>query len=299
MRLSAFLIAAAVAAAGCTGSSNLCARVKCGDGKVCNPDNGRCVASDGGGAGGAGGSAGGTAGGGATAGGSGGAGGTGGGTVGCNGACVAPQKCDTVNNRCVACLSDSDCQCDASGGIPTCVNGSCVSRAPPDGGLMVVPPAGESCSTAPAFTFRGCMLPRSFTFRASLGGHPDDEEGVCSVTGASGRDLVYRLSLEAKYDLDVTATPVGSPQVEPIIYLRKFSCSGQELACHYPGGPYTASIHAGSLDPGDYSIFIDAFSGGGDLDVTVTLSRPSTPMNDSCLWRTGSCSPPITTSRRR
>lgn len=270
-----YLLVIFLTAAGCTGSSQLCAQVKCGAGKVCNPASGFCEAGDGG-VTDAGSADSGTADAGMND-----AGSAGDGGIACVPACSGTQKCDPASGRCVECLTNRDCACPA----PACVNGSCLTPAPSDAGLVNAPPAAESCGAARPFTFLGCTLPRSFTFRVDLSGRSDDEQGVCSAAGGQGRDLVYVLSLEATYDLDVTVTPVGAGTAEPVVYVRRMPCSGQELACTDSGGPFTAGVHLRSRTAGDYAIFVDTIdaAGGGEVEVTLTLGTPTLPGNETCL----------------
>lgn len=205
--------------ASCSAPTKPCEGVTCSAGKVCNPLNGLCIAGDGGTANGGGTGGGGTA------------GGTGGGTVdagiACTPACTGLQKCDTSTGQCVSCLSNADCACPA----PLCLEGLCRGIPASDGGV-VAPIPGESCATAAPLALPGCTLPRSATFRVDLSARADDDHGVCSASAGGGRDLVYLLTLDATYDVDVSAAPVAGSMAEPLVYVRKAPCTGgQELAC--------------------------------------------------------------------
>jgi hypothetical protein len=283
-----YLLLPLIAAVGCTGSSNLCAQVKCKPGKVCNPLNGVCEAGDGG----TGGGGGGAGGGGGTAGGAAAGGTGGGGGLTCTPACPSYQHCDSSSGQCVQCVTSADCACPTT----ECVSHICRTPVPSDAGTVVTPPAGESCAAAQPFSFSGCTLPRSISFSVDLSGHSDDEQGVCSAAGGKGRDLVYVLRLDAMplgntdggldtFDLDVTVTPSPGSTAEPVVYVRRMPCTGQELACVDSGGPVGAEVHLRSRPVGDYAIFLDTYdaASAGAVDVTLTLSSPTLPPNDTCL----------------
>ena len=268
-----YLLFPLLAVAGCSGTSNPCAKVQCGAGRTCDMTNGRCVTVDGGTGGGGGGDAGGAGGGGATA------GGNGDGGLECNPPCTGVTKCDPAQGRCVACLSNADCSCPN----PLCLAGNCVGVAPDDGGIRPEPPSAEACAQATPFDFFGCG-PRSFRFRTTLSG-ADDEQGVCSAANGQGRDRVFVLRLDATYDLRLDVAPVGGSSVEPVVYVRRMPCDGQELACVDSGGPFAASLLLKSRVAGDYAIFLDTYDAatGGEVEVTVSLLAPSPPPNDTCL----------------
>ena len=127
MRLPLSLCALVVIAASCQcggGPVDPCEATRCGTGLVCSPETGKCVSASSMGGGGGGGSTGGGTGGGATGGGGGGGGGGGSGGGGatdggadagtCPTACTgATPICDTAAQRCVVCVTSSDCPLNA------------------------------------------------------------------------------------------------------------------------------------------------------------------------------------------
>lgn len=259
----------------CSPPVDVCANLICGVGQTCDPRSGLCVRIDAGNV-----TDSGTEDAGVPDGGGQGGGGGGG---GCTPACTGSDKCDPSSGRCVQCLDDRDCSCPAF----RCVNNFCTTPAmdPDAGPLMVTPPQAESCTSAQPFSFLGCTVPRSFQFRTNLGVVMDNEQGVCSAAQGGGRDLVYVLTLEATYDLTVTVTPVNGSGAHPIVYVRRMPCAGQELACVNGGGPFQTTVHLRSRTAGDYAIFLDTLdaASGGEVEVTVTLSAPTQPSNDTCL----------------
>lgn len=271
------LLALILLMSACSGPADPCAQVRCSVGRVCESSTGRCVAIDAGDVTDAGTDAG------VTDAGVPDAGPFGDGGLDCTPACSGASKCDPSSGRCVQCLSDRDCACPAY----ACVNNLCLQPAvDPDAGTPVVsPPPAESCAAAQPFSFFGCTVPRSFKFRVNLAGRADEEQGVCSAPAGGGRELVYVLSLEATYDLTVSAAPVNGSGAFPLVYVRRMPCGGQELACDHKSGPFEASVHLRSRTAGDYALFIDTFDAAtaGEVEVTVTLSAPTQPSNDTCL----------------
>jgi hypothetical protein len=263
--LSSLLITA------CSAPTGLCDKVKCATGKVCDPVNGLCVADDAGtqDAGVDAGTDAGTDGGRPDAG------------LTCDPTCTAPQKCDPNLGRCVSCLTNRDCACPT----PVCVSGTCLAPViDPDAGVAQ-PIPGESCVDAAPIALSGCTLPRTVTFQVDLASRNDDDHGVCSAAGGGGRDLVYLLTIDQTYDIDVTVAPAPGSMAEPVVYVRKAPCvGGQELAC-FEGGGGTASVHLKSRPAGDYAVFLDTYdaASGGLVNFTITLSAPTTPGNESCL----------------
>lgn len=261
----------------CSGPSDPCAQVKCAVGRVCDSATGRCLLVDAGDVTDAGTDAGSADAGPPDAGPS------GDGGISCTPACTGVTKCDPSSGQCVQCITDRDCSCPAY----ACVNNMCLQPAvdPDAGPLTVFPPEAESCATAQPFTFLGCTLPRAFKFRVNLSGRGDEEHGVCSAALGGGRELVYVLSLDATYDLTVSAAPVNGSGAYPLVYVRRMPCGAQELACDNKSGPFEARVHLRSRTAGDYALFIDTFDAAtaGEVEVTVTLSAPTQPSNDTCL----------------
>ncbi len=258
-----YLLAPLLVLCGCPGPADLCSKVTCPNDRTCEESTGRCLAKDAG----------------VTDAGQPDSGqpGPDAGAV-CPVACAAPKYCDFAAGRCVDCLTDAHCQCPT----PACNAGFCVARPADDGGIKPALTPAESCATATPFTFPGCDVPRSYRFRVNLTG-ADDEQGVCSARMGLGRDFVYVLSLEATYDLRVDVRPtLGSP-AQPVVYIRRMPCGGQELACSGSGAASSQLLR--SRTKGDYAIIVDTRdqTGGGEVEVEITLSAPTQPANDTCL----------------
>lgn len=113
LRLSLFALVVITASCQCGGPVDPCATTNCGPGLTCSPETGKCVSASTGGGGGGSSGGGGGGGGGAVGGGTGGGGGTidGGSDAGtCPTACTgATPICDAVSQRCVVCVTSSDC----------------------------------------------------------------------------------------------------------------------------------------------------------------------------------------------
>ncbi len=249
IRLLVPLLASLVSACG---DPDKCARVRCGAGRSCDSATGACRPIEGHDAGIEPGLDGGSD------------GGDGGQT--CSPACVAPMRCDAAANRCVQCLDDSHCACPT----PVCErsSGNCV--APPDGGF------GESCQSPGNVAVGACSATATFVVNTSSASA--DEKGSC---GGEGRDAVYRLELADRSDVRVTVQPL--PGVEPVAYLRRGGCSGQELACK-DFGAKGGSFRVKSLPAGEYFLVVDSYalSTGGPTEVTVELLSPTLPPNETC-----------------
>jgi len=257
-----YLFTTFVVLSACTGGTNLCERVTCPGDRVCEAATGRCLPGDAG----------------TPDAGTPDAGEPDAGRTGCEPPCSAAQRCDVAANRCVQCLADSDCSCPT----PACSNNFCIGRPPDDGGIKPALPSAESCAAAAPSTVPGCELPRSYRFRVNLNGN-DDEQGICSARMGLGRDFVYVLRLDATYDLKVDVTPTPGSPAQPVVYIRRMPCGGQELACSDTGA--ASSVLLRSRTAGDYAVIVDTrdAAGGGEVEVAITLSAPTEPPNDTCL----------------
>lgn len=248
-----------------------CGKVKCEAGRICNPATGACAidpnAAD------AGPDAGldaGTADGGVDAGVDAGA--------ACDPACAAGTVCDPSTFKCVGCLGNADCSCPT----PLCDAATLTCVAPSDAGFPQ-PLIAESCATAAELPFPPCAA--STRFRVDLGPLRDDEQGTCSGAGAAGRDAVFLLTLDAGYDVSVSATAPAGSAAQPVTYLRAAPCqAGAELVCRDALGGASSGFLMRSLPQGQYALVIDQHqaSAAGVLDVQVDLLPPTLPSNDTC-----------------
>lgn len=255
--LASFLVGAGLGA--CSPARSKCANVICSGNRVCDESSGACLPVDGGTP-----DAGGQD-----------AGQQDGGVTGCVPACTGSSKCDLTTGQCVECLSDADCACP----VPVCSAAKVCSAAAPDAGLAI-PPAGETCETAPALRTCGGTV----TFSVDLTNARDDVEARCLAPSSGGHDVLYSLVLDATFDVRVTARPPTGSRAQPIVSLRRACDAAQELACS-DGLGGSASIYLKSLAAGSYTLVIDSYdaaSAAGVVDVTVEYLPATLPPNETC-----------------
>ncbi|MBX5481569.1 MAG: hypothetical protein IRZ16_06975 [Myxococcaceae bacterium] len=178
-----------------------------------------------------------------------------------NADCENPTPvCEVSSQQCAACTADLQC-----GAGEVCLGGLCG-------------PLPDTCATAFPLSFPAGS--NTLHFRADTSSAGDDEVGSCNPVG--GPELVYRLTLTGPFNLSVTATR-ASGSVNPVIYLRRGSCSGTQIACSNTSA-ITEMLTATNLSAGDYYLFIESRGNvGGTIDVTVkTVPLGPSPSNDNC-----------------
>ncbi len=250
------LLVGAVFAVACGPTRSPCAQIQCSAGKRCDPATGFCVGD-------------GTTDAGTTDAGSTDAGVDGGADAGCGSCPSTSPHCDRSRGRCVECLESSQCACPT----PLCAQNTCV--AAPDAGPTDGGTGSDRCADAPLLPI--CTSRTSFTVTTS--GRADDSSSRCGLDG--GADAFVRFVVPAP-GRDFQALATARAGGEPVLSLRR-EC-GEELACDQrPTG--TARLFVRALPPGTYTLQVDSYfaQGAGTFDVTVDLTPPTSPANDSCV----------------
>ena len=150
------------------------------------------------------------------------------------------------------------------------------------------PPANDTCAAPQALTFTsGTATVSGSTLQAANDNSGYDVSPTCSTTARqTGRDVLYAMTLASPQDVVLTVTPASGSTLNPVLYVRKSSCTSQlladELVCLQRVGPVTATLTA--LPAGTYWIWVDGAGGtSGDFTLTATLSAPTpAPANDTC-----------------
>jgi hypothetical protein len=102
-------------------------------------------------------------------------------------------------------------------------------------------------------------------------GEPDHAASLCpSQPGAP--DLVYELTLDRAFDLDISAHP--APSFDVLLYLRAQDCDDPlaQLICSDVVGPGGVEGFRVSLSPGSYYIYVDGQTPGDYGPVSVHIS---------------------------
>lgn len=141
------------------------------------------------------------------------------------------------------------------------------------------PPANETCGTAKT-------IQPGVTELVPLVGTAAD---VATKCGPSTSDLVYRVVLDAPYDVRAYASTVDGAG-SAVVSLRKDPCAGieTEVAC-FQGNP--TSAFARKLGPGPVYVAVKA-SAPTDVSLLVTLEPPTDPPADE----TCASAPPLATN---
>jgi hypothetical protein len=158
-----------------------------------------------------------------------------------------------------------------------------VTTAPP-----TPPPANDSCAAPEALVFTAGMASvSSSTLQAANDNNAFDVSPTCSSSARqTGRDVVYAMTLAAPQDVTLTVTPSSGAALNPVLYVRKASCTSQllvdELVCLQKVGPVTTTLT--NLASGTYWIWVDGAGGtSGSFTLTAALSPPTPPpANDGC-----------------
>ncbi|MEW5739696.1 MAG: hypothetical protein AB1938_12255 [Myxococcota bacterium] len=187
--------------------------------------------------------------------------------------CVAPLRCNATTGQCVECFSSSECACPTT----VCSAAGVCELPAPDAGL--VPPGGESCTTA--LTIDSCG--QSVTFTADLSAARDDVVASCGEASGGGKDLLWAVRLDTAMDVRVTARRPAGSLAEPVISLRRNCDPSEELAC-VDSLSGSTSFRLRSLPAGLYTLVVDGFAAAssGRVDVTLDFSAPSQPPNEGC-----------------
>ncbi len=247
--VGAFVVGAAIGA--CGSSRSPCAAVICEGGRVCDEATGVCkqVVRD----------AGSTD-----------AGNVDAGPSSCSPACTAPSVCNSATKMCVECVTADQCSCPTT----VCQGNVCVAPS----GTVAAP--GDTCATAP--TLRTCGGPIAFT--VDLATASNDLRGSCAAATNTGKDVVTAITLDATFNVTVTAKASAGSFAQPVISLRRAACdTGLELACADAlGQPATFTVK--SLPAGTYFVIIDSYdaASAGSVDVTITFDAPTLPANETC-----------------
>ncbi len=199
---------------------------------------------------------------------------------------AARPVCNPASRTCVGCLNSSSCQ----NPTPVCSAfshecGPCTSTAQCPSGAWCsfgnCLPLPDTCATAQLIDFMGGT---TVSFNADTSLAQNDYQGTCN---ASGRELVYRLSLPAARDVTITATRGPTGIANPVIYLRGAPCAnGASIACANaaPTAGGTETIAVPNLPAGDYFLFVEGVQNQvGPTTVTVSAVPPVVaPSNDTC-----------------
>ncbi len=149
-------------------------------------------------------------------------------------------------------------------------------------------PTNDTCATAQDLT--SALMATAdggmgISFPVSLAMVNADYNGSCYSTPADGKDIVYKLTLSAPRDIQVSTTSGGSG--DPVIYIRQAPClTGNELTCSqlgFPGQGENAVLY--NQPAGDYFIFIDALTAdsSGVQNVNVSVTAPTIGgVGDTC-----------------
>jgi hypothetical protein len=117
-----------------------------------------------------------------------------------------------------------------------------------------------------------------------LGDLEDDYVLSCNLSGVGSRDVVYRLTLAAASDVDITVT---SPTTGTVYgSLRSTTCAtnaGERLCRAAPATAAEPLLHQRTLPAGTYWVLIE-HSANADVTVTARITTPPAPRNagDAC-----------------
>jgi len=123
---------------------------------------------------------------------------------------------------------------------------------------------GDTCDDAVALPASSGRYP------TSLVGYAPDSTGSC---GGMGPDRVYTITISERSNVTIAAS--GG---DPLLYVRA-GCGGAELACDDDVSREDRSAEiATTLEPGTYTIFLDAYDGStSDVVLTVTIEPAASP----------------------
>lgn len=150
------------------------------------------------------------------------------------------------------------------------------------------PPSNDSCAAPQVLSFTNDVATASgSTLQAANDNSGYDVSPTCSTSGKqSGRDVVYSFTLAQPKDVALSVTASSGSTLNPVLYVRKASCTSQlladEVVCLQRVG--SASTTLTSLAAGTYWVWVDsAGSTSGAFTLTATLSNPTpAPANDTC-----------------
>jgi len=197
-----------------------------------------------------------------------------------------PITCDASTHKCGnACVSDDSVQsCGTScTACPVPANGSATCN-------------GTSCGLAcnAGFTLQGstclaCNLAcdAGATMVMAPGGRfTGKTNGASTSTGSCGGgsapEAAYRLVLAQPSDVFVTTHGTG---FDTVLYMRRGTCCGQELACNdNADGRTTSVLSQQNLPAGTYYVFVDGAkaSESGDFTVDIYITPTATAAADTC-----------------
>lgn len=173
--------------------------------------------------------------------------------------CRAPMaRCLVSEQRCVACLTDSDCAagvCDVSRHVCALLPDACGTAQPLALGPTVLEVLGDTTRAA------------------------DDTLLSCALPGTTGRDLVYTFTVDQPGHLLATASAASGSALQPLLGLRR-ACSSlattDNVTCAYGGvGSAPAQLTA-DLQPGPYWLWLD---GDGDTSGPFKLDVQLLPIS--------------------
>lgn len=171
-------------------------------------------------------------------------------------------RCDLSAATCVECLGDGDC------GGGNCTDKACV-------------PLPDSCATQGA----AVALQSSAKLEGDTTAARHDTTLACALPGASGRDVVYALSVSARKRLVAVARPKSGSGLLPVLGLRtacESTAAADLVGCAAPpavGGETRLVVDP--LLPGTYHLWVDGEAGTFGA-FTVELSLEETTAGESC-----------------
>jgi hypothetical protein len=117
--------------------------------------------------------------------------------------------------------------------------------------------ANPTCRATHATCISALLVTASGTFTGSTVGLTGENEGTC---GGAAPEVVFRLQLTAPANV---ALDTRGSTFDTALYVRTGSCGkGREIGCDDDGGGvgHSSALALGTLQPGNYFIFVDGFT---------------------------------------
>ena len=207
-------------------------------------------------------------------------------------ACKAPGKeicnngIDDDSDGAVDC-KDTDCR-----DLPICVVGKedCTNQRDDDGDGAVdcddpdcsADPVCQSALCRPDVDFgtipvRGAKVSRTVVTK----GRADVYDARCSVPG--GGEVVTRFKIDSQTDLKVSYEQRSGDHMFSLFRAGiAEACNANQDRCLDPKSAKTGSFTLSGLAPGEYYLFVEAFAGGLEGEVALTLSTQAAGSVENC-----------------